>query len=218
MSKGAKLFVVVMVVGAFASASIGCSDSKTPTGPRTPQTGVVPTFAEESSLTQPPVPAQLAAVRGATAGFHSIDQANAAGYVIPPGEPCIAAPQGAMGVHAPNLALMGDQVLDPLKPELLLYEPQSNGGFKLVGVEYFQAVLLRNRATGAVAPRLEQDPWNPAEYEVVTPTPSLFGETFDGPMPGHIPTMPWHWDLHVWIWAPNPSGMFAEWNPSLRCP
>ena len=49
------------------------------------------------------------------------------------------------------------------------------------------------------------------------PHRQLFGQTFDGPMPGHIPTMPWHWDLHVWVWAHNPSGMFAEWNPSLQC-
>ena len=55
-------------------------------------------------------------------------------------------------------------------------------------------------------------------YIVVTPTPQLFGQTFQGPMPGHVPGMPWHWDLHVWVWANNPSGMFAQWNPALSCP
>ena len=100
-------------------------------------------------------------------------------------------------------------MLDPLRPELLLYVPKPDGGYRLTGVEYFEAVLLRSPATNEVAPWFSPDPW-PSNYQVVTPTPQLFGQTFDGPMPGHIPTMPWHWDLHAWIWAHNPSGMFAE--------
>jgi len=24
--------------------------------------------------------------------------------------------------------------------------------------------------------------------------------------------------LHVWIWRENPSGMFADWNPTVHCP
>jgi hypothetical protein len=87
---------------------------------------------------------------------------------------------------------------------------------RLVGVEYVQPVLLRNPETGVVAPWFAQGPW-PANYIVVTPTPQLFGQTFQGPMPGHVPGMPWHWDLHVWVWANNPSGMFAQWNPALSC-
>ena len=84
-------------------------------------------------------------------------------------------------------------------------------------MEYLQPVLLRNTDTGEVAPWFPQGPW-PSTYEVVNPTPSVLGQTFQGPMPGHVPGMPWHWDLHVWIWAPNPSGTFAQWNPRLSCP
>jgi hypothetical protein len=163
------------------------------------------------------LPTELAAVRAATARFHDLDAANGAGYLIPPGEPCVPTPVGVMGIHAPNLPLMGDQQLDPLRPEVLLYVPRPNGSVRLVGVEYFQSVLVRNRVTSAVAPWFDEKQWNPAEYEVVTPTPVLFGHEFDGPMPGHIPQMPWHWDLHVWIWANNPIGMFAEGNPALTC-
>jgi hypothetical protein len=36
-------------------------------------------------------------------------------------------------------------------------------------------------------------------------------------MPGHNPTMPVHYDLHVWIWKANPSGLFAPFNPALSC-
>ena len=42
-----------------------------------------------------------------------------------------------MGIHAPNFALLGDQALDPTRPELLLYVPQRQGGHRLIGVEYF---------------------------------------------------------------------------------
>jgi hypothetical protein len=30
--------------------------------------------------------------------------------------------------------------------------------------------------------------------------------------------MPIHYDLHVWLWKKNPSGMFARWNPTVTCP
>jgi hypothetical protein len=41
---------------------------------------------------------------------------------------------------------------------------------------------------------------------------------FDGPMLGHNPKMPIHYDLHVWVYRDNPAGMFAMWNPLVRCP
>lgn len=156
----------------------------------------------------------LAAVRRATAQFHDTDVATAAGYVI--GEPCVSSPAGAMGSHAPNPALVANQAIDPERPEVLLYLEKPGGGMKLIGVEYLQPVLLRNTETGQVGPWFSESPW-PATYQVVNPTPHLFGQTFDGPMPGHSPTMPWHWDFHVWIWAHNPSGMFAQWNPAVSC-
>ena len=46
----------------------------------------------------------------------------------------------------------------------------------------------------------------------------LFGRGFDGPMLGHGPGMPIHYDLHAWIAEANPSGVFAQWNPAIRCP
>lgn len=26
-----------------------------------------------------------------------------------------------------------------------------------------------------------------------------------------------HYELHVWIWKPNPNGMFSHWNPAISC-
>jgi hypothetical protein len=63
----------------------------------------------------------LQAARAATARYHSLEQARRDGYTTE-GEPCISAPpppelSGAMGIHAVNPALVGDGVLDPLRPE-----------------------------------------------------------------------------------------------------
>ena len=96
------------------------------------------------------------------------------------------------------------------------YARSSSGGLKLLGVEYFRAVLLRNVVTGETGPRFESEKWDPAQYELVTPQPQLLGQGFElDPPPA--PGVPWHWSLHVWIWADNPSGMFSPWNPSISC-
>ena len=42
---------------------------------------------------------------------------------------------GAMGVHLINHEFV-DGILDVNKPEALIYEPQSNGKLRIVGVEY----------------------------------------------------------------------------------
>jgi hypothetical protein len=144
-------------------------------------------------------PDELQAARVATARYHSLEQARRDGYTWE-GEPCVSAPpppglSGAMGIHAVNPALIGDGVIDPLRPEILLYVPGADGELELVGVEYFEVAAV----TGGVAP-------------------SVFGRELDGPMPGHNPTMPEHYDLHVWLWADNPAGMFAPFNPALSCP
>jgi hypothetical protein len=214
-----RTYVVVASLVA-AGIIVGCGDLDNPSRPTKADSDGSNAASASSNAKSPdatfPVAPELAAVRAATAKFHDVSSAYAAGYTTQ-FEPCVENPGvGVMGVHARHETLMGDQLLDPLRPELLLYTPKPNGGLRLTGVEYFQVVLVRNPATNKVEPWRSPDPW-PATYEVVTPTPRLFGQTFDGPMPGHIPTMPWHWDLHVWIWAHNPSGTFAEWNPALQC-
>lgn len=144
-------------------------------------------------------PDELQAAKAATARYHSFAQAQADGYTIA-GEPCVAAPGlGAMGIHAVNPGLIADPAINPTQPEILLYLPKANGRLELIGLEYFKVDADQNLAT-------DED------------RPSVFGHPFDGPMPGHTPTMPIHYDLHVWFWADNPAGMFAPFNPSLSCP
>jgi hypothetical protein len=142
-------------------------------------------------------PDELQAVKAAMARYHSFEQAQKDGYSVV-GEPCVASPLGTMGIHAENEALMADPAIHPRRPELLLYVPKANGKLQLVGVEYWKADADQSLATA-------------------NDKPSIFGVPFDGPMPGHNPTMPVHYDLHVWLFADNPSGMFAPFNPTLSC-
>jgi len=104
-----------------------------------------------------------------------------------------------MGHHYANFALMADGGIDPLRPEVLLYLPDTNGTLKLVAVEY-----SKRDADGSLLTDGDR--------------PFLFGQPFDGPMPGHNPAMPVHYDLHVWVAEQNPNGVYAQWNPALGCP
>ena len=145
----------------------------------------------------------LAKVKRATARFHDVDRAIAAGYSfrLPElgGVTCIAQPgEGAMGVHMVNTSLL-DSVLDPRKPEVLVYDPRvkRNGREKLrlVAVEY---VVFESAWTEASPPR-------------------MFGRTFDYvPFPNRY-DLPAFYALHAWIWKRNPIGLFHAWNPRVRC-
>jgi hypothetical protein len=105
-------------------------------------------------------------------------------------------PAGGMGVHFLNTSLVGPEV-DPMKPQVLLYE-QKGDKLELAAAEWFVPL-----STGVKA------------------RPTIFGHPFDGPMEGHHPLMPammHHYDLHVWLWKPNPAGMFSPTNPAVTCP
>ena len=138
-------------------------------------------------------PPELDAVRGALAKYADPVVAVRDGYFSTLG--CVYYREGGMGIHFINPALIGPQ-LDPMKPQLLLYEPEG-GKLRLVGAEWFIPL-----ATG------------------VKERPALFGHPFDGPMEGHEPLMPkdlQHYDLHVWLFKDNPAGTFAVVNPTVRC-
>lgn len=140
---------------------------------------------------------ELKAAKAANARFASVEQALAAGYT--PASGCEASPDGTMGIHYANGALIGDPRVDPLHPEVLLYLPDKNGALKLVGIEFMVIDADQNLAS-------DND------------RPFVFGQPFEGPMPGHTATMPIHYDRHVWLYADNPKGLFATWNPAIHCP
>lgn len=148
---------------------------------------------------------ELARVRAATARFHDIGTAVAAGYElgwvngagtrIVAG--CVSHPggAGAMGYHYFNAALMRDDSTDALRPEVLVYAPTADGGRRLVAVEW----VVRGP---------QSNPPGPARV------PSVLGMDMHvlAPPPG-----PAFYLTHAWVWAPNPDGMFADWNPRVSC-
>jgi hypothetical protein len=156
------------------------------------------------------VQALLAKVRSETAKYHDVSVALTDGYIA--ASPCEEIQGvGVMGIHYVNFALAIDLVVNELEPEMLLYVP-FDGGFRLVGVEYY-ATALANTAAGP-------QPWfgvDPPPLGWFNSAPTVFGESLDGPMPGHGPGIPWHYDFHVWLWQANPSGIFAEFNPNVQC-
>ena len=137
--------------------------------------------------------------KSATARFHDLDQAIAAGYSVKvadlAGIECIAQPgQGAMGVHMLNPSLL-DSSIDAEHPELLVYEPRNDGTLKLVALEY---LVLKEAWTGASKPE-------------------LFGKEFDEIPAGNRYGLPAFYALHAWLWKPNPSGILFAWNPRADC-
>ncbi len=134
-------------------------------------------------------------VRLAADPYKDVAAAEAAGYGLFLG--CVSGQQeGAMGVHYPNGSLVGDGVLDPMQPEVLVYEP-TNNGLKLVAVEYL--VLA--------------DDWNANNAS----PPVLMGQVFNYNGSPNRYGMPAFYELHVWAWKHNPNGVFADWNPRVSC-
>jgi hypothetical protein len=147
-----------------------------------------------AALAAPGGQSGFAAIRAATAQFHDLSTAEAAGYGLLPG--CFEHADGGMGIHYVRGDLVGDGTVDPLTPEALVYEPLPNGKLRLVAVEY---VVIK-------------DAWQGAQ------PPSLFGQTFSfEPAPNEFNVPADFYELHVWLWQPNPNGMFYEWNPMVSC-
>ena len=143
---------------------------------------------------------EAAKVASATAAFHDVDKAVAAGYApsdfpAVPGQPeCISnGAVGAMGIHYVKGTLLTDGVINAETPEALVYEPTANGKLKLVALEY---VIFQNESPGG--------------------PPSLFGVPFL-PNNGQTLGIPPFFAMHSWIWKPNPSGLFFPWNPTVSC-
>jgi hypothetical protein len=133
---------------------------------------------------------ELAQLRRATAGFHQLSKAKAAGWDTDL-TGCMDSPAGGMGHHFGNVTLLMDGgALDISKPEALVFHPQEDGSMRLVAVEY---IVLEEHLSRDATP------------------PTLFGQSFSFNEHAGL------WALHAWVWHTNPEGMFAPWNPRLSC-
>lgn len=173
---------------------------------------IASTASAEVPRTQPDQALQQVAKQ--LEAYKSVAYARSQGYIQ--ASACESHPTlGTMGHHYVNPRLLGltapvngrvngtgtDTGVDP--PAILLYVPDGQGGLELVGIE-----LLVFAAA-----------WDAANNQ----PPMYRGRTFnymaDDPNTPHDEAhgfMP-HYDLHIWLFEHNPSGLYAQWNPSLSC-
>lgn len=137
----------------------------------------------------------VAELRQRYARYHDLDKALADGWVFV--GPCVSDPQlGGMGDHyslTPDPEdVRGDGHVDLAEdPDFLVYAPQKNGKTKLAALDYVIPFELWT----------EPDP------------PELFGIPFRANHGFGV------WMFHIWLFDPNPAGVFEDFNPDVvQCP
>jgi hypothetical protein len=142
--------------------------------------------------TSPPagsLPPDVETLRSSLAAFSSLSLAKTAGYNAAITDCMSNGDEGAMGIHFGNTNFI-DGTADAQHPEVLIYEPGTNGEMSLVGVEFLVPYTAISKTSAA---------------------PVLFGQKFSQNDVFGV------WALHVWTHRTNPSGLFASWNPRVHC-
>lgn len=128
-------------------------------------------------------------VRAATASYRVLDSAVAKGYAASVPQCFADSTHGAMGYHHLNRGYVDNRV-EVEKPEILLYERKADGSYGLNGVEYI--IPYRVWPKDSVPPK-------------------LMGRDMLQSEPLQL------WYTHMWVWTPNNAGLFADWNPAVKC-
>jgi len=160
------------------------------------------TQAEAKVLAQ-----QLTAAKTASAKYRNAAVARADGYVqvtqfIP-----------GLGLHMVNLGI-SQTTFDPSRPQVLLYEPRSSGGLRLVGIGYALQTLGDTSPEGFAG---GSDVWHfhrnlcflPDGSVTIAPSAAAC-QAKSGFFQARTA-----WLLHVWVWKSNPNGVFTETNPQV---
>jgi len=139
----------------------------------------------------------LKKVRDATERFQNVEVAQADGYQLLFG--CVSGDSvGAMGLHYVNMDLVNKGEVKLNHPQIVIYEPTSDGRVRLTGADYL-----------IIAEGWDKNhPGDP---------PQLMGQLFhlfDAPNRFGLPAF---YTLHVWAWKDNPNGAFVNWHPNVSC-
>jgi hypothetical protein len=141
--------------------------------------------------------ALLKIVRDSTARFQDVKAAEYEGYRLEFG--CVSGPDsGAMGLHYVNDTLVGNGIVDPTRPQIVLYEAQPNGSLKLTGADYLVLAEAWDARHPGTPPQLMGQIFHYFEF------PNRFG-------------LKAFYTLHVWAWKENPNGAFVNWHPDVSC-
>ena len=198
----------ITCASAIVLALAGCSqDSSMPTEN---QMAMLPLSAVGAANAQ-----ALNDLRKLTAPLHDLDAALNDNYSLLIAQPltaadgCISNPAaGGMGYHYSHFDNLGDNSINLLDPEFLVYAPTaapSKGGDarrRLGALEYFipySTVWPGPNDTGFQrAPRLSDFSSFAGLPDIaMSPTP------FNG------------WALHIWLWENNPDGMMSNFNSAV---
>ena len=143
----------------------------------------------DQKTTAPVEPAGVAELRTSLDAFTSFQLAKNSGYSTALTDCMSNGDEGAMGVHFANTIFV-DGTADALHPDVLVYEPGTDGAMSLVGVEFVVPF--------AIVPK-------------TAAPPVLFGQQFTANDVFGV------WALHVWTHRSNPNGLFAPWNVRVHC-
>lgn len=177
---------------------------------------LAPTLALAQQAGNPELAAQLAALKDATAQYHSSHDGYPILFIAPhltTPNGCVSdTTMGGMGFHyakavdpatgAPTG--IADRNLNYLDPELLVYAPKNGNSVEPGG----DPAYARLAAFDYFVPFAVWDSLDPA------PTSADLGLAID-------PAIPFQWSrfsgwmFHIWPWENNPDGMFANWNPAV---
>ena len=139
----------------------------------------------------------LKKVRDATERFQNVEVAEADGYQLLFG--CVSGDSaGAMGLHYVNMDLVNKGEVKLNHPQIVIYEPTSDGRVRLTGADYLILAAGWDK----------NHPGDP---------PQLMGQLFhlfDAPNRFGLPAF---YTLHVWAWKDNPNGAFVNWHPHVSC-
>ncbi len=149
----------------------------------------------------------LVKAKAQTAKYQEVAAAQADGYIqITPDLPLI-------GAHFFNAANVGS--LDPARPGILLYERDSAGGWKLVGLAY----MLPKQPGVDIPPDTPFGGlahWHYHTDLCFRPGAQVSIAKSAGECGGglYVPETPWL--LHVWVWKDSPEGVFNHANSLLQ--
>lgn len=151
---------------------------------------------QETSDQQKRANALIRIVRQATERFKDVSVAEKEGYQLQFG--CVSGPDsGAMGLHYVNGDIVNSGVLDPARPQIVIYEPTPDGKLKLIGADFL--------VIASVWDAKNQGP------------PELMGQLFHYFESPNRFGLPAFYTLHVWAWKDNPNGAFVNWHPKVSC-
>ena len=200
---------VVTCASLIVLALAGCAtDSSVPT--ESHMAGLPLSAVAQSSNAQ-----ALNDLRKLTAPLHDLDAALAANYSLLIATPLTAADgcisdmsAGGMGYHYSRFNNLGDNTIDLLDPEFIVYAPTdapTKDG-------------VQRRRLGALEYFIPYSTIWPGPTDAAFTRAPRTGDfsSFDGlPDVAMSPTRFGGWAIHIWLWENNPGGMLTNYNASV---